>query len=282
MNENKQSEGTHPEKDLRTRCRDDGHSKGEGEGKAKDGKGSGSRHGNGRGKHGSDVESTKDGTTRSRSLKWQHLCSNAMTPKATTLKSVGRSVQPFQETESEPVVVSASHTPTLAGTRSELTPLSATVGRVRSRVARVEKGVEMRDTLKLAKQRVDVLDSYSTPAMDPAYPPSPALLSLVGQHTPPFALPHRIVSQRHPLLPLDQERIPSPKTAIILGQRWKAKKEFRSATKECEDAGLGPGAKSVDWALKLNSSGMPPPKLGEWNYPEPHGLGRQIGWNLRP
>ena len=82
-------------------------------------------------------------------------------------------------------MVSASPTPTLATTRSEPTPLSATVGRVRSRVERVEKGREKRGRSKLAKQRADALDAHPTPVLDSAYPHSPALLPLAGHHTPP-------------------------------------------------------------------------------------------------
>ena len=135
-------------------------------------------------KHGSDQESIKASTTISRTQK-EHSSSNAMAPKALTVKSVGGREQPIHETVRETVVVSASPTPTLATTRSEPTPLSATVGRVTSRVARVETGVERRDTSKLAKQRVDIFDSHRTSVLECAYSQFQAMLLLAGFHIPP-------------------------------------------------------------------------------------------------
>ena len=204
-----------------------------------------------------------------------------MAPKAATVRSVVRRFHPTRETLSEPGIVSASPTPSFAITRSEATLPSATVGRVRSRGERVEKGGEMGDISKLAKQRMDAFDRHRTPVLQSAYPQSPAMLPLVGPHILPGSPLHPIVSQRDPLGLFDKPRIPSPKTTNIIGQRWKAK-EYRLATKEVVHAGLLPGAKSVNSATEIDSFGRPLPKLWEWYYPEPHRLGRQIGWNPGP
>ena len=188
-----------------------------------------------------------------------------MARKVATVKPLLLRVQPIPATVSEPVVVSASPTPTLSTERSEPTPLSPTVGSVRSRVEPVEKSVERRHISKLAKQRVNVVDSQPTPVLESAYPQSPAMLLLAGSHITPGTPPQPILSQRDPLVLLDKPVIPSARTAKIIGQRWKVRAKFRPPTKECEDAGLGPGAKSVDLAPKLDSYGMPLPKLREWN-----------------
>ena len=108
------------------------------------------------------------------------------------------------------------------------------------------------------------------------------MLLLVGSHTPLDTRRFAILSQRDPLGLLDKPPILSARTAKIIRQRGKIRRKFRTSTKECEDAGLWPCAKSVDWAPKLYSYGLPPPKLWEWCYPEPDSLGRQIGRNLSP
>ena len=138
--EQKKSRRSTQEKDLSTRRLEVGDAKGEGDRKVIDGKRREAPKGNRKEKHRSDQESIKASTTISRTPK-EHSSSNGMAPTALTVKSVGVRVQSIQETVSEPVVVSASPTPTLATTRSEPTPLITSVGRVRSRVARVEKGV---------------------------------------------------------------------------------------------------------------------------------------------
>ena len=116
-----------------------------------------------------------------------------MCGKPRKVKSVVRRGHPVHETVSEPAVMSASPMPMLAPTRSEPTPLIATVGRVRSRVEKVEKGLERRDTSKLAKQRVDVFDSHPTSVLECAYSQFPAMLLLAGFHIRPGTPPHTIV-----------------------------------------------------------------------------------------
>ena len=108
------------------------------------------------------------------------------------------------------------------------------------------------------------------------------LLPLLGHRTQPLTPPQTIVSQRDPLGLIDPPRIPSPRTANIIGQRWKAKNEYRPATREWEEAGLLPGAKSVNGAPEFDWYGRPIPRPREWYYPKPHNLGREIGWNLGP
>ena len=132
--EQTKSRRSHEEKDLPTPRRVDSDSNGEGEGKANDGKRSGLRNGHQKQTHGSDSEPAKSGTTRAHNPKVEHSCSSAMAGKAAIVKSIVRRVQPLLETVSEPAVVSASPTPTWAPTRSEATPLNATVCRIISRV----------------------------------------------------------------------------------------------------------------------------------------------------
>ena len=237
-----------------------------------------------------------------------------MAIKAPTVRSVVRRVQPTLQAVSELAVLSASTTPVMAPTRSEATPLNITVGRVKSRVDRVEKGVEKQSISKLAilrkdgqkdcsaggsvrhdrdgetkesgqgqyplgpgtthlrgqaagvrqyacrlqhpegvdtpvgLQQINVPDLHPTPVLESTSPESPVLLALVGPRTPPDTPPQPIVSERDPLGLMDPPRIPSPRMAHIIGQRWKALKEYRPATREWEEAGLLPGAKPVDAA----------------------------------
>ena len=61
---------------------------------------------------------------------------------AATVKSVVARVQPILQKVREPLVVSASSTPSLAISRSEATLASATVALVSTHVEREQKGVE--------------------------------------------------------------------------------------------------------------------------------------------
>ena len=86
---------------------------------------------------------------------------------------------------SEQVVESALPTPRWAITRSEAPLASATLGRIRTLVERVEKCIENRGTSKLAKQRADAFDPHPTPVFESTYSEFPARLPLAGPHTPP-------------------------------------------------------------------------------------------------
>ena len=82
-------------------------------------------------------------------------------------------------------MVSAYPTPRVPTTGSEATPWIATVWRVKSRVEWVEKSAEKRDTSKLAKQRVDVLDCNPKPVLAYKHWQFPTMLPQVGLQTPP-------------------------------------------------------------------------------------------------
>ena len=88
--------------------------------------------------------------------------------------------------------------------------------------------------------------------------------------------------QRDPLGLMGKPRIPSPKTCKIIGDRWFAVGKYRPANKEWEAAGKLPGAKPVDAPAEYDCYGRPIPKPREWYFPKPHGLGREIDWNLPP
>ena len=77
------------------------------------------------------------------------------------MRSIVRRVQPSLQAVSEPAVVSASPSPAMASTRSEATPLNTTVGRVKSRVHMVEKGVEKQSISKLVILRKEGQNDYS-------------------------------------------------------------------------------------------------------------------------
>ena len=108
------------------------------------------------------------------------------------------------------------------------------------------------------------------------------LLQLVGPRTPPLTPPPPIVSELDPLGLMDPPRIQSPSTGNITRQRWKAKMEYRRATREWQEAGLLPRAKAVDAAPEFDCYGRPIPRPREWYYPTPHNLARELGWNLVP
>ena len=76
--------------------------------------------------------------------------------------------------------------------------------------------------------------------------------------------------------------MPSPSPSKISMQQCKVSEEVRPPKKEFEDAGSQPSAKSINSAIGIDRCGRPIAKLWEWWYPEPHRLGRQIGWNLGP
>ena len=118
--------------------------------------------------------------------------------KPPKVKSVVRLLPPTLETLSEPAVVSASPTAMLATIRSELTPLTASVSRVKLRVERVERGADRGDVSKVLKQRVPVHDPRPTPALQCTHPEIPGLLPLAGPRTEPRTPPHPMVSQRDP------------------------------------------------------------------------------------
>ena len=134
-------------------------------------------------------------------------------------------------------------------------------------MAPVEKCVEWRDTSKLAKQRVDILDFHHTPALESAYSQTRAMVPLAGAHTPQGNPPQQIVSQRVPSVLLEKPRMPSPRPAKIIGEQWKVSEEVRPATKKWQDAELLPSAKSVNSATEIDRCGRPIPKL--WYYPKP-------------
>ena len=136
---------------------------------------------------------------------------------------------------------SASPTPTLASKRSEPTPLSATVRRVRSRVARLENGGERRDTSKLAKQRVDVLASHPAPALESAYSQFPAILPLAGPNTSPayYALTPGRQGELDRLVRIDVEGIAAKQAEVEAKrvadrlervEKEKIEKELKAAT----------------------------------------------------
>ena len=158
--------------------------------------------------------------------------------------------------------MSASPLPMLALTRSEPNPLIATVARVRSRLARVETGVERRDTSQLAKQRGHVFDSHPTSVLECAYSQFPGMLMLAGFHIPPGTPPPPIVSQRDPLVLLDKPRRPSLRPSKIIIQQCKVSEEVLPPTKEFEDVGFLLSAKSVNSATEIDRCGRPIAKLG--------------------
>ena len=144
----------------------------------------------------------------------------------------------------------------------------------------MEKGFEKRGTSKLGKLPVDAFEPQPTPVVESTHSQSPVLLSLVGPLTPPGTPSQHILSQRDPLGLLDAPRIPSPRTANIIGERWKAKKEYRPASKEWEEAGLLPAAKPGNRATEFDCDGKPFSRPRDWYCPKPHNLGLDILWNL--
>ena len=113
--------------------------------------------------------------------------------KSPTVKSLVRRVQHIKQTVSEPTVVLALRTTSLAPARAEAITVSDPVGRVNSRVERVEKGVEMRDTSLLANHRASIFDLHTTAVVEFAYTHPPALLPEVCPHTTPGTPPPPIV-----------------------------------------------------------------------------------------
>ena len=152
------------------------------------------------------------------------------------------------KTASERAVVSSAPTPVMAPTRTEGTPLSTTVARVRSRLQMVAKCVQKGGTSNFAKQRVESLDHHPTPVFECTRPQSPVLLPAVGPPTPPDTPSPPIVSERDPLGLWDRPRIRSPRTVKVIEKRAFIRDEIRPATRELEEAGMLPGAKPIDSA----------------------------------
>ena len=84
--------------------------------------------------------------------------------------------------------------------------------------------------------RASVSPSRITQVLKATAPQSTVLLPLVGPHTTPGTPLQPIVSTRDPLGLSDPPKIPSHWTSNIIGQRLKAKKEYRPATRDWEQA----------------------------------------------
>ena len=93
--------------------------------------------------------------------KGQRSCATAMAHQLSTGKSVVERVQPSLQTGSERAVESASPTPAMGTERREASPPPTTVGRARSRVQVMERGVERQSTLSVANPRTDKQTGYS-------------------------------------------------------------------------------------------------------------------------
>ena len=158
----KPSGDSNHEKNESRRRRDECDSDGEGNGETRKCHRVGSRQGNGRGKHGSDCEPTKSSTTRACSPKGQHSCAVAMGHKLLTVKSVVRSGEPIAPTVTERGVVLALPTQAIATARNKATLLTTTVGRVKSPVQIVEKGLEKQSISKSADLRKHGQYEYSS------------------------------------------------------------------------------------------------------------------------
>lgn len=119
------------------------------------------------------------------------------------------------------------------------------------------------------------------PVMEFACSQPPALSTLVVPHNPAGTTPHPIMSQLDPLGLLVKAKMPSPKSARIIGQHWKISAQFRPASKKGEDAGLLPGGKSLDLATEFDCSEGHCRNLVSATT-QSHGLGREIESNVVP
>lgn len=104
--------------------------------------------------------------------------------------------------------------------------------------------MEQRNISLISKHRASFFDIHTTPVLDLICSQRPVLLPLVGPHTPGTP-PHSILFPNDQFCLMSKSGKLSPKTARIIGQRLRISNEFLPLSKDEENAGLLPCAKSV-------------------------------------